>query len=158
VPEHLCSLSISNQTDVIKSPPHRPLSSPRPADSSPPNPIKGAEGPSFCPRYAVVLLHLPPFAPSFTLTSKKPPPPRSIIVRPFLSPRRPTLTTLSSAPSPSLFFSNHRELPECYILAQDFNRIDRILIPRRYSFFFRSLTAKKTSGLSVLGPEQFQDG
>jgi hypothetical protein len=46
--------------------------------------------------------------------------------------------------------------------------INRILIPSRYTFFFGSLPAKNygvkrdriliPSRLSVLGPEQFQDG
>jgi hypothetical protein len=37
------------------------------------------------------------------------------------------------------------------------NRIDRILIPLRYTFFFRSPT-EKNSELSVFSLEQFQDG
>jgi hypothetical protein len=37
------------------------------------------------------------------------------------------------------------------------NRIDRILIPSRYTFFFSSPPVKN-SGLSVLDPEKFQDG
>jgi hypothetical protein len=32
---------------------------------------------------------------------------------------------------------------DCDILAQGFNRIDRILIPSRYTFFFGSPIAKK---------------
>jgi hypothetical protein len=46
---------------------------------------------------------------------------------------------------------------DCDILAQDFNRIDRILIPPSNTFFSES-TPAKTLGLSVLSLEQFQDG
>jgi hypothetical protein len=37
------------------------------------------------------------------------------------------------------------------------NRIDRILISTRYTFFSGS-SSEKNSGLSVLGLEQFKDG
>jgi hypothetical protein len=37
------------------------------------------------------------------------------------------------------------------------NRIDRILISTRYTFFSGS-SSEKNSGLSVLGLEQFEDG
>jgi hypothetical protein len=43
---------------------------------------------------------------------------------------------------------------DCDILAEDFNMIDTILIPLRYTFFFRSPTVKKTLELSVFGLEQ----
>jgi hypothetical protein len=44
----------------------------------------------------------------------------------------------------------------CDILAQGLIGLIRILIPPRYTFFFGSLFVKN-SGLSVFGPEQFQD-
>jgi hypothetical protein len=46
---------------------------------------------------------------------------------------------------------------DCDILAQGFNRIDRILIPPRYDFFPEA-QLQRTLGLSVLGPNQFQNG
>jgi hypothetical protein len=39
----------------------------------------------------------------------------------------------------------------------ELNRIDRILISTRYTFFSES-SSEKNSGLSVLGLERFEDG
>jgi hypothetical protein len=45
---------------------------------------------------------------------------------------------------------------DCDILAQGLIGFNGILIPPRYTFFSKAYL-QRTSGLSVLGPEQFQD-